>query len=77
MVSKKDFYKVYSETPREGILNQFYYEHCELQKALHTIGKAIKIIKEESWYCGKDEEWVIDRTPVEKLLDILGDEEDD
>lgn len=30
MVSKEEFNKVFKDTSKEGILNQFYYEHYEL-----------------------------------------------
>ena len=32
MVSKKDFMKVWKDSSRESILNQFYYEHKILQE---------------------------------------------
>ena len=44
---------------------------------LHSIIKeAINYIKKESWFCYKDDEKVIDRTPVERLLEILGDNDE-
>lgn len=30
MVSREEFNKVFKDTSKEGILNQFYYEHYEL-----------------------------------------------
>lgn len=44
MVSKEDFNKVWSETSKEGILNQFYYEHYELLDLQQRIDKAIEYI---------------------------------
>ena len=41
------------------------------------INKALNYIKNESWFCYKDNEEVIDRTPVEELIKILeGDNND-
>ncbi len=39
---KEDFNKVWKDTSREGILNQFYYEHYELLKCQVVIDKAMK-----------------------------------
>lgn len=58
------------------------YTILELQKQLdfmidrndekqNIIDKAIKYIEKESWFMYKDNELVIDRTLVEKLLNIL------
>lgn len=44
MVSKEDFYKVWKDTSREDILNQFYYEHYELIKYQETVDKVNKVI---------------------------------
>ena len=48
----------------------------QLQQKENIIKKAINYIKEESWFCYKDNEEVIDRVPVEKLLEILGDNDE-
>ena len=42
MVSKEEFNKVFKDTSREGILNQFYYEH----KKLYEVYENIKEIRE-------------------------------
>lgn len=39
--------------------------------------EAIDYIKSESWFCYKDNEEVIDRTPVEKLIKILEGDKDE
>lgn len=48
----------------------------QLQQKENIIKEAINYIKEESWFCYKDNEEVIDRTPVNKLLEILGDNDE-
>ena len=48
MVSKEDFNKVFKDTSREGILNQFYYEHIELRKMIDNFNELEKWIDEES-----------------------------
>ncbi len=47
--------------------NQMKY----IAELLVKIDKAIEYIQNESWFCFKDNEVVIDRTPVEKLIEIL------
>ena len=39
MVSKEEFNKVFKDTSREGILNQFYYEHIELRKMIDNFNE--------------------------------------
>lgn len=48
MVSKEEFNKVFKDTSREGILNQFYYEHIELRKMIDNFNELEKWIDEES-----------------------------
>lgn len=43
---------------------------------LTKIDKAVEYIKQESWFCYKDNEKVLGRTPVEELLNILGDDKE-
>ncbi|MBR2652303.1 MAG: hypothetical protein IKE91_06180 [Clostridia bacterium] len=49
-------------------------KELELERQIKK--EAINYIKEESWFCYKDNEEVIDRTPIEKLLEILGDNDE-
>lgn len=44
---------------------------AQLQQKENIIKEAINYIKEESWFCYKDNEEIIDRTLVNKLLEIL------
>lgn len=46
----------------------------EIERLHSIIKEVINYIKEESWFCYKDNEEVIDRTSVEKLLEILDKE---
>lgn len=48
MVSKEEFNKVFKDTSREGILNQFYYEHIELRKMIDNFNELEKWLDEES-----------------------------
>lgn len=48
----------------------------QLQQKENIIKEAINYIKEESWFCYKDNEEIIDRTLVNKLLEILGDNDE-
>ncbi len=64
MVTKEEFNKVWSESTKEDILNQFYYEHNDLRELLkengnkeevikiqqEAIDKAIEYIKEHEFY---------------------------
>lgn len=44
MISKEDFEYVWKDSSRKNILNQFYWEHIELQK----INKEIEQLKENN-----------------------------
>ena len=51
MYSKEQFNWVWKDTSREGILNQFYYDHLEMEKYKNIINEldkliSIKIIRE-------------------------------
>ena len=39
MYSKKQFNWVWKDTSREGILNQFYYDHLEMEKYKNIINE--------------------------------------
>ena len=39
MITKQDFNKVWKDTSKEAVLNQFYYEHYELIKYKEVIDK--------------------------------------
>lgn len=45
MVSKEEFNKVFKDTSREGILNQFYYEHIELGKMIDNFNELEKDVE--------------------------------
>ena len=40
MVTKEDFNKVWKDSTKEDILNQFYYEHIAIRKAIEYINHA-------------------------------------
>lgn len=45
-MSKEEFNKVWKNTSRENILNQYYYDYTYLQKLKEAINKIIEILKE-------------------------------
>lgn len=45
-MTKEEFNKVWKDTSREGILNQFYYDYMYMQKLKEDINKAIEYIDE-------------------------------
>lgn len=45
MISKKDFNKVWKDSTREGILNQYYYDYIDLIKAYSIIKEAREEIR--------------------------------
>ncbi len=126
-MTKEGFYKVWKDSSREDILNQYYYDRKELQERLNKvqdklkekekyfiqmsevlldridfyedfendkscwieelrtnreklqdkIDRAIEYIEQESYFMYKDNERVLDRVGIEKVLDILKGGEDD
>lgn len=62
-MNKEDFNKIWKDTSREGILNQFYYEHYELIKYQEVIDKA-----KDKLYCWGE---VLDTDFQKQMLDIL------
>lgn len=52
MITKEQFYWVWKDSTREGILNQFYYEHNDLVKANKIITKIEEYIKENKLETG-------------------------
>ena len=50
----------------------------EMQQYLQEkIDSAIKYIKENSWYCYKDNEENLDRIGIEHILELLGEDENE
>lgn len=78
MISKEDFNKVWKDSTREDILNQFYFEHNDLKRTLNTLDKAIKYINEniKSNYFKRYDDEIYRH--FEELLEILmlGEEND-
>ena len=67
-MSKEEFNKVWKDTSRKGILNQFYYDYMYMQKLKKDINKAIEYVKEHRYYAH-----TID---IDELLEILEGGED-
>lgn len=68
MVSKEDFNKVWKDSSRENILNQFYYEHYELFRIKKEVSEFV-----EKWkYVDGDGSVFFDiNTNPDDLLKIL------
>ena len=47
MVSKEEFNKVWKDSDKESILNQFYYEHIELRKMIDNFNELEKWLDAE------------------------------
>ena len=48
MYTKEDFNKVWKDSPREDILNQFYYDHIEMEKSKNIINEFEKWLEESA-----------------------------
>lgn len=44
MITKEEFNKVWKDTSREGILNQFYYEHIDLMKYISVLDEIRELL---------------------------------
>ena len=49
MVTKEEFNKVWKDSTKEDILNQFYYEHIAIRKAIECINKRKNEVDEDLW----------------------------
>lgn len=58
VISKADFNKVWGESTKEDILNQFYYEHNDLRELLKENGNKEKVITQLTNNWNELEEWV-------------------
>lgn len=60
MVSKEDFNKVWKDSSRENILNQFYYEHNELFRIKKEVSEYIKNNKlyNEEYYTHNGDKYI-------------------
>lgn len=65
------------EKRNKEIYDGFIATQEELSDYAIKIEKAVEYIKNESWYCYKDDEEIIDRLAILKLLKILGDDNND
>lgn len=74
-MTKEEFNKVWKDTSREGILNQFYYDYKYMQKLKEDINKVLEDIKEykELGYSKYDEN-EIEIELIDKILETLGGE---
>ena len=49
-MTKEEFNWFWKDTTKEGVLNQFYYEHIQLREEIEKINKAIEYIENNSLY---------------------------
>jgi hypothetical protein len=47
MISKEQFNSVWKDTSREGILNQFYYEHMDLRKYISVLDEIRELLEKD------------------------------
>lgn len=75
MISKEDFNKVWKDSSRDSILNQFYYEHCDLRKFFNQQEEFIKYLQDESKEVYRDGglRQNIFRQILQKYKEIIGD----
>ena len=76
MYSKEEFNKVWKDSTRKSILNQFYYEHEDLQKYIKVIDKIKEYITtiDTDYAIGcwnKDEEFVDVKKDILELLEEI------
>ena len=71
MVTKEEFNKVWKDSTKEDILNQFYFEHIAIRKAIEYINNTIEDKPLTDFDCGSN-------NACNDLLNILqnGDEND-
>jgi predicted ATPase with chaperone activity len=67
-MTKEDFYKVWKDSSREDILNQYYYDRKELQERLNKVQDRLE---EQERYFKKMSEVLLDR--IEFYEDVDND----
>lgn len=76
-VTKKEFNRVWKDTSKKGILNQFYYEHydlLDLQQRIDNINKLL--IKERNYHIEGSLEYKLIDEIIEKVnKEIIGKDE--
>ena len=75
MISKEDFNKVWKDSTREAILNQYYYDYIELRKVYSIIKEAREYIEEHELNGNKISEMLCGSEIVElkEILDKVGE----
>lgn len=68
-MSKEEFNWFWKDTTKEGVLNQFYYEHIQLREEIERINKAIEYIEWQKNNPQYDNIWR--KYECESLVDIL------
>ena len=78
MMTKEDFNKVWKDSSRESILNQYYYDYQDLRKCLKILDKIKEYIEKELLpsHNIKTTDWEFDEVymsdlPVEALKPII------
>lgn len=80
-VSKEDFLKVWKDSSREDILNQYYYDYKFTRELCDKVNKAIEYINNHKeplhhWFDEPDCDYWLATNP-DDLLDILKDSDDE
>lgn len=68
----EDFKKIWKETSKEGILNQFYYEHIELEQLQSNWNSLREWLESEKIHCEGYFDWVLD-----KMNELEGKDKDE
>ena len=76
IMSKEEFNKVWKDTSKKGILNQYYYDYCYMQKLKKDINKATEYIEENKLNGNKISEMLCG-SEIVKLLEILKGEDNE
>lgn len=81
---KKDYETIILKNGLPGYIFTYimYYDEIKLIadyiiELQNKIDKTIKYIKENSWYCYKDNEENLDRIGIEHILELLGEDENE
>lgn len=71
MVSRKNFNKVWKDSSRESVLNQFYYEHYELLKCKEVIDKIENLLIIKKARCLNEDNYILNVSDLDTILNLV------
>lgn len=71
MITKEEFNSVWKDTSKEGILNQFYYEHLDLLKYISLLKEIRGFVFDTCYYPELENYSNMTSEEVLELMDIL------